>query len=117
MLRTDIIKEIVAENKRTLNLDVDSFFTHVAINRLDDQYWYNRVNGVKEEIEQSDINFFKKVALIQFIAHSLFRISDLPKKMSLFIFFTKSQMCYIGMEGQDTVFLILRGKDRWKKTY
>lgn len=26
------------------------------------------------------------MALIQFIAHSLFRISDLPKKMSLFIF-------------------------------
>jgi hypothetical protein len=36
MLRTDIIKEIVAENKRTLNLDVDSFFTHDAINTLDD---------------------------------------------------------------------------------
>lgn len=116
MLRTNIIKEIVAEKKRTLNLDADSFFTHDAINVLGDWYWYNRFKGLKEEIGQSDINFFKKVALIQFIAYSSFSFDDLPRNSFLpSQDFTKLLIRYIATECQDTVFLILRGKNKWKK--
>lgn len=129
----EIRKAIINYKKETLLFQTDSFLPEDdkvlpgcqisckdAINMLGDWYWHKMFRQLREDVRREDvrideIEFYKKVALIQYFGYSS-QTAHRPLPHIPSQDFTKDMIRYIASERKEEVcFLIMRSMNEWNK--
>lgn len=119
-LRASIIEGVWREKARTLRLEAESFLPLQkeyadAFNTIGANYWYNKLRGLKSDLNMDDQEFFKKIALVQYCAYTSQKYQDFPKDTILpSQLLTKDIIRDLVYNHPDTKFVIMRSWKKWR---
>ena len=130
---SETLEKLLDFKKKTLLLEADSFLPEEnegepigcrdAMSLLGDEYWENKFSNLinDEEVVNDDYSveqFYRDVAIIQYHAYSSTVDGGFPQKGCWPLpsqEFTRDLIKYVADKNPDTVFVIMRAKDRWIK--
>ncbi|MCQ2059600.1 MAG: hypothetical protein MJY71_07215 [Bacteroidaceae bacterium] len=120
------INKAIADFKAaTLNLTAESFLpepefgcvgltTADYLNIIGDWYWYKKFTPLMEELKMDEVEFFKKVAIIQYLPYTSIAYKDKKYDNIKSIAFTIDLVKHI-LERENCIVLILRAASKWEK--
>lgn len=121
-----INKTIANFKAATLRLKSDSFLPEEEINNnnlsaadyiniIGDWYWYKRFSPLLNDIQISENNFFKQVAIVQYIPYSSISYKNKQYKNISSSQYSQYLIKYILQQRRNIVVLVLRAASKWEK--
>ena len=134
---TNIRKKVIEFKKKTLLFETHSFFPEKeddkndnypitcreAVCLLEDQYWENKLEQLKDDVKQKnqfieDTEFFKQIAMVEYHGYSSQKANRTFPLRGAFLEsqrFIKDMLWYIAENKKEDVrFLIMRSEDKWQ---
>ncbi|WP_262281314.1 hypothetical protein [Hallella absiana] len=126
ILSPESIREICEEKEKSLRLESDCLMSSIGVKLLSDMYWVNSLKELlstyqKELNTEDEQGFYKHFALVQLNGYTSEEYPDsfakynnrdkfLPSQE-----FTKNVLELAKDQPQKPLFVVMRGKDKWKE--
>lgn len=132
----DTLEKLLDFKKKTLRIEADSFLPEDndgdpigccdAMSILGDEYWEKKFSNLFDDVVKkgkfcSETQFYRDVAIIQYHAYTSTEDGGFPYRSQCndkwpltSQEFTRDLIKYI-VEHKDTIFVVMRAKDRWKE--